>query len=55
MGWTISATRPALPWRGRGHAAPENFEFQNSRMAISCDLRVKFKQRETKIFVIGGK
>ena len=26
----------------------ENFEFQKSGMAISCNLRVKFMQRETK-------
>ncbi len=37
------------------HAPPKNFEFQKSRMAISCDLRVKFMRRETKNCVIGGK
>ena len=31
------------------------FEFQKSRMAISCHLRVIFKQKATKNCVIGGK
>ncbi len=45
---TISGPRPTPPWWVRGHAFPENFEFQKSSMAISSDLRVKFMQREPK-------
>ena len=35
----IPALIPAFAWGVRGHAPPGNFEFQKSKMAISCYLR----------------
>ena len=51
----ILASRPAFDRGVQGHAPPENFEYQKSRMAISCDLRVILMQKATENCLIGGK
>ncbi len=51
----ILASRPAFDRGVQGHAPPENFEYQKSRMAISCNLRVILMQKATKNCLIGGK
>jgi hypothetical protein len=53
----ISALFKGISSEGEGGTPNifHNFDFQKSRMAICCNLRVIFMQKATKNCVVGGK